>query len=418
MRISVCFLALAAACGSAPPKPVPDATREAVEPMPDAGARPANEPGGSSMGMADAGSDVLGAKADAGTARDGGANLREGPADAGVQAASAAGTAVADVSEALQKLPPAPPIPETPPFLPAVEESKDNPSTPEKVALGYKLFYDKRLSRDGSMSCESCHHPDLAYTSGNAVDPKVGGSMNKRNAPAMANVAYHQNGFYWDGRTPTMEAVCTAAWKGQLGVDKPDEVAAKLNAITAYRAEFQRAFESDATPKNVPLALAAFLRALKTGNAPWDKYEQGDAKAVSREARRGSQVFQNARCTLCHVPPLYTDSQFHNVGIGSDKPEAERDHGRMDATKDKADDGKFLTPSLRDVSRTAPYFHDGSAKALSDAVDRMLAGGVKNPNLDEKLRRAKLSPRDRRALLAYLEALAGQTTFPKAPDLP
>jgi cytochrome c peroxidase len=168
----------------------------------------------------------------------------------------------------------------------------------------------------------------------------------------------------------------------------------------------------------VPFALAAFLRALKSGNAPWDKYEQGDTKAASREARRGSQVFQNARCTLCHVPPLYTDSQFHNVGIGFDKPEAERDHGRMDATKDKADDGKFLTPSLRDVSKTAPYFHDGSGKALSDAVDRMLAGGVKNPNLDEKLKRAKVSPRDRRALLAYLESLTGQLTFPKAPDLP
>ena len=232
MRISVCVVALAIACGSAPPKPVPDSTRQAVEPMPDAGARPANEPGGSGMGLADAGSDVLGAKADAGMAADGGANLRDRMADAGAQATNTAGTAAADVTEALQKLPAAPPIPETPPFLPAVEESNDNPTTPEKVALGYKLFYDKRLSRDGSMSCESCHHPDQAYTSGNAVDPKVGGAMNKRNAPAMANVAYHQNGFYWDGRTPTMEAVTAAAWKGQLGVEKPDEVVAKLNAIT------------------------------------------------------------------------------------------------------------------------------------------------------------------------------------------
>src|SRR5206468_2056295 len=113
MRASVCLFALAVACGSAPPKPVPDDTRQAAQP--------------------------------------------------------------------------APPIPETPPFLPAVEESQDNPTTPEKVALGYKLFYDKRLSRDGSMSCESCHHPDQAYTSGNPVDPRVGGSMNKRNAPTMEN---------------------------------------------------------------------------------------------------------------------------------------------------------------------------------------------------------------------------------------
>src|SRR6267154_2201768 len=182
-------------------------------------------------------------------APDAGQGVAQGASEAGRSAAgavaaavSAADKAAADLAEALQKLPPAPPIPDTPIFLAAVEESKDNPTTPEKVALGYKLFYDKRVSRDGSMSCESCHHPDLAYTSGNAVDPKVGGSMNKRNAPAMANVAYHQNGFYWDGRTPTMEAVTAAAWKGQLGVEKPDEVAAKLNAITGYRAEFQRAF--------------------------------------------------------------------------------------------------------------------------------------------------------------------------------
>src|SRR5207237_2822621 len=143
MRTSLCILALAAACGSAPPKPVPDSTREAVEPMPDAGARPANEPGGTAMGMADAGPEVLGAKADAGMATDGGAGLRDRLADAGAQiagaassvagaakeagtqAATAAGKAAAEVSEALQKLPPAPPIPETPPFLPAVEESKD-----------------------------------------------------------------------------------------------------------------------------------------------------------------------------------------------------------------------------------------------------------------------------------------------------
>jgi cytochrome c peroxidase len=409
MRASVCLFALAVACGSAPPKPVPDDTRQAAEPMPDAGARPANEPGGTAMGVADAGPDTVGAHADGGPRGE----LEVG--DAGVRMSEASAT---ELNEAVQQLPPPPPIPETPPFLPAVEESQDNPTNPEKVALGYKLFYDKRLSRDGSMSCESCHHPDQAYTSGNPVDARVGGSMNKRNAPTMENVAYHQNGYYWDGRTATMEAVCAAAWKGQLGVDKPDEVAARLNAVMAYRAEFQRAFKSDASAKNVPLALASFLRALKTGNAPFDKFEQGEKAAISREARRGSQVFQTARCTLCHVPPLYTDSQFHNAGIGSDKPEDKRDHGRMDATKDKADDGKFLTPSLRDVAKSAPYFHDGSAKTLSDAVDRMLAGGVKNPNLDEKLKRSKISSRDRRALLAYLESLTGQNTFPKAPDLP
>jgi cytochrome c peroxidase len=316
----------------------------------------------------------------------------------------------------VQKLPPAPPIPDTPPFLPAVEESRDNPTTADKVWLGYQLFFDKRLSRDGSMSCESCHHPELAWTSGKATDPKVGGAPNKRNSPSMENVAYYQS-FYWDGRAPTMEAVTAAAWKGQLAAD-PDAIAAKLNGIIGYRAQFQRAFKEDATGKNIPMALSAFLRTLKTGNSKWDRFEQGEGDAVSMEARRGYRVFQNARCTLCHVPPLYTDSQFHNVGVGFDKPEAERDHGRMDATKDPKDDGKFKTPGLRDVVKTGPYFHDGGIATLSEAIDFMLKGGNKNPNRDEKLKPSRLSAKDRKALQAFLESLTGTATYTKAPELP
>jgi cytochrome c peroxidase len=407
MRVSLFAALLAAACSQAQPRPVTEATRESAGQPTDAGTPAANEAGGSSLGTEDAGfRQRADAAADAGL---------QAAADAGAKAAGAIGSAASDLAEAVQKLPPAPPIPDTPPFLPAVEESKDNPTTPDKVWLGYQLFFDKRLSRDGSMSCESCHHPELAWTSGNATDAKVGGT-NKRNAPSMENVAYFQS-FYWDGRTPTMEAVSAAAWKGQLGAD-PDAVAAKLNGVTGYRAQFQRAFKEDVTGKNVPMALAAFLRALKTGNAPWDKFEQGEGDAVSMEVRRGYRVFQNARCTLCHVPPLYTDSQFHNVGVGFDKPEADRDHGRMDATKDAKDDGKFKTPGLRDVAKTAPYFHDGSVKTLSEAIDFMLKGGIKNPNRDEKLKPSRLTAKDRKALQAFLESLTGTATFTKAPELP
>jgi cytochrome c peroxidase len=426
MRVALAAAMLLAACSEAQPKPVPDATREAAGQATDAGERPPNEP------RPDAGQDVVsgakqGASEAAGTVAAGTKEAAQGVAQgaseagraaaaAGAAGVAAAGTAAADVAEALQKLPPAPPIPDTPVFLPAVEESKDNPTTPEKVWLGYQLFWDKRLSKDGSMSCESCHHPELAWTSGKPTDPKVGGGPNKRNAPTVENVAYFRS-LYWDGRAPTMEAVSAAAWKGQLGAD-PDQAAAKLNAIVGYRAQFQRAFQEDATAKNVPMALAAFLRALKTGNAPWDKFEQGEGDAVSMQVRRGYRVFQSARCTLCHVPPLYTDSDFHNVGVGFDKPEAERDHGRMDATKDPKDDGKFKTPTLRDISKTAPYFHDGSVATLSQAVDFMLKGGIKNPNRDEKLKPNKLSAKDRKALQAFLEALAGTATFTKGPELP
>jgi len=426
MRIALAAAVLAAACSQAPPKPVPDATRDAAGQPVDAGQGGANEPapgagqdaaGGIKQGASEAAGNVeAGAKETAQKVGEGASEAGRWVVDAGAKAVSAAETAAADLAEALEKLPPAPPIPDTPIFLPAVEEPRDNPTTPEKVWLGYQLFFDKRLAKDGSMSCESCHHPELAWTSGKAVDPKVGGALNKRNAPTMENVAYYHS-FYWDGRAPTMEAVSAAAWKGQLGAD-PDAVAASLNAIGAYRAQFQRAFKEDATGKNTSMALAAFLRALKTGNAAWDKFEQGEGDAVSMEVRRGYRVFQNARCTLCHVPPLYTDAEFHNVGVGYDKPDAERDHGRMDATKDPKDDGKFKTPTLRDIAKTAPYFHDGSVNSLSDAVDFMLKGGIKNPNRDEKLKPNRLSAKDRKALQAFLESLTGTPSYTKAPELP
>jgi cytochrome c peroxidase len=313
-------------------------------------------------------------------------------------------------------LPAAPALPATPKGLPDMEDSKDNPTTPEKAALGQALFFDKRLSKDGSMACAECHHIDLAYTDGKALSAKVGGAMNKRNTPTVENLGYNHL-FYWDGRKPTLEAVSEAAWTGQLGADKA-AVSATLNQNATYKALFQRAFHEDATGDNIPKAFAAFLRTLKTGNSPWDQFEAGDKKAAAKDVQHGFEVFKTAGCALCHVPPLYTDGDFHNAGIGSDAPDDKKDHGRKDATKDDKDDGKLKTPTLRDVAKSAPYFHDGSAKTLDDALDVMLAGGKKNPGLDEKLKPQKLSKKDRAALKAFLGALSGTPTFTAEPTLP
>jgi cytochrome c peroxidase len=314
-------------------------------------------------------------------------------------------------------LAPPPPIPPNPAFLAEVKSPPDNPISPEKVQLGQMLFFEKRLSKDNSMGCAECHHIDKAYTDGRAVSPKVGGGMNKRNAPSMANLGLHEHGYYWDGRKGTLEAVSDAAWTGQLGAD-PATVVAKLNANPTYRAHFQRAFGGPATAQSVTWALGSFFRALHSGDSAWDRFEKGDKAAASAEAQRGFEVFKSAGCALCHVPPLYSDTDYHNAGIGSDKPADKRDHGRMDATKDAKDDGKFKTPSLRDVARTAPYFHDGSAASLDAAIDVMLAGGVKNPGLDEKLKPQKLDAKDRAALKAFLEALSGKLSLAEAPKLP
>ncbi len=318
----------------------------------------------------------------------------------------------------LPELPAAAALPAAPMFLNAPPENPDNPTTPEKVALGYRLFFDKRLAGDGSMPCEGCHHPDKGWSSGAALDAKVGGAMNKRNAPTMLNLGYH-TALYWDGRKPTIEATVEAAWQGQLGAkDKEADIAAALNAVPVYRAHFWRAFDQDADKATIVKALGSFLRALTAGDAPWDRYEKGDKAAVSADAIKGFEVFRSAGCAACHTPPLYSDMMFHQVGIGWDKPEGKRDHGRKDKTEGNEDDGKWKTPPLRNVALTAPYFHDGSVATLEAAIDVMLAGGAnlgKVDNMDEKMQEVTLKPGEKQQLRAFLEALTGTPAFAGAP---
>lgn len=344
------------------------------------------------------------------TPADGGSTAMMAGSDGGV-APTMAG------SQPLPQLTTPAPLPPTPQGLPSMEDSKDNPTTAEKAELGKMLFFDKRLSKDDSMACVDCHQPDKAWTDNKALSPKVGGALNKRNTPAVINMGYHSL-FYWDGRKPTLEDVSHAAWTGQLGADAK-AIDQKLGAIPMYRALFMRAFNKGPSGKGIKEALAAFLRVVRSGNSAWDKFEAGDKKAVSKEVQRGFEVFRKASCAQCHTPPLYTDLQFHNVGIGSDKAEAERDHGRMDATKDAADDGKFKTPTLRDIAKTAPYFHDGSVASLDEAIEYMAAGPKKGVAADEKWKAQKLTKKDKVALRAFLESLTSTASDGfTAPTLP
>ncbi|MEW5854565.1 MAG: cytochrome c peroxidase [Myxococcota bacterium] len=301
----------------------------------------------------------------------------------------------------------------TPLGLPELPDSADNPTTAAKVALGHALFFDKRLSKDDSMACVGCHLPDKGWATPNPVDAKVGGGMNKRNAPNLQNVGYHRL-FYWDGRMPTLEAVSNAAWKGQLGAE-PAEIAKKLNAVAGYQEMFQKAFNAEATADNIPQALAAFLRTLKNGESAFDRFTKGEAAALTEQQQRGWKLFQETGCMQCHVPPLFTDTGFHNVGIGMEAAEDKLDKGRTDATKDEADKGKFKTPSLRDAARTGPYFHDGSAKTLEEAITVMAQGGKKNPNLDPLLKPHDLKPEQVADLKAFIEGLNGKSTYAGPP---
>ncbi len=315
--------------------------------------------------------------------------------------------------EPVVNLPIAPAIAARPAPLSDFASPADSPFTPDTVELGHQLFFSNAMSKDGTMNCAACHIASQGWATPNTVDIKVGGAANKRNTPTVLNLAYHPT-FYWDGRMPSLEAVSNAAWKGQLGAD-PAAVATALNAIPEMKARFKRAYSQEASADNVPKALASFLRALTNAASPFDKFQAGDKTAISAEAQKGFEVFKKAGCINCHVQPLFSDLDFHNAGIGSDKPEAERDHGRKDATKDDHDEGKFKTPSLRNVALTAPYFHDGSAKTLADAIDIMASGGIKNPLLDGNLKRVMLNAKDKAALKAFLESLTGSSSYAGPP---
>ncbi len=302
------------------------------------------------------------------------------------------------------------------PEIKSYEEMKipaDNPMAAAKVELGKQLYYDKRLSGDGSRACYSCHLAEKGLTDGL---PTAIGAYNvklTRSSPTMWNIGYHKE-FYWDGRSKTLEAQAKAAWvggnmgaAGKDGKPGPEDICKKLDAIEGYRKQFQEVFGSGCTPDNASKALAAFMRTIVANKSAWVRFREGNQKALSPAARRGWKVFDEvAKCTNCHAGVLLTDLQFHTVGSGWDAEKKEfTDPGRFNVTKDERHKGAFKTPTLLDIGESAPYFHNGSVATLEEAVDLMLSGGIPNPVGDPNLEPRKLTPRQRADLLAFLRAL-------------
>ncbi len=305
----------------------------------------------------------------------------------------------------------------------AMKIPADNPMTPAKVELGKQLYYDARLSGDGSRSCYSCHLAEHGLTDGKPTAVGAYGVALPRSSPTLWNIGYHSE-FYWDGRSKPLEAQAKAAWSGgnmgasgKEGRPSMDDICAKLNRIPGYRKQFQAVFGQDATPDNVAKAIAAFERTIVSDQAAWIRFREGNESAVSKAARRGWKVFnEKAKCTNCHDGLLLTDQQYHNVGIGMKDPNP--DLGRYNATKNERDKGAFKTPTLLDISKSAPYFHNGSVATLEDAVDTMLGGGMDNPYLDRvNLKPVKLSKQERADLLAFLRSLNVEYKV-AAPTLP
>ena len=280
----------------------------------------------------------------------------------------------------------------------------DNPITSEKLTLGARLFEETRLSADGRTSCASCHQPERAFTDGRRVSRGVFGRDGRRNVPSILNRGYG-TAFAWDGRAASIEDQVRRAISGNSDLGLPVAAAAdRLTRDAAYAAMFDAAFGAPVSEDRLVRAIATFVRGTLSGDSPFDRFLNGDAMALSASARRGYDVFtRQARCSRCHAGPLLTDDDLHNTGVSWG-----RDAGRFEVTGLPQVRGRFKTPSLRNVTVTAPYMHDGSITTLEGVVTFYNKGGGRNPNLDPAIRALRLTSAERSDLLAFLRTLQGE----------
>ena len=223
----------------------------------------------------------------------------------------------------------------------------DNPLTPERVALGRDLFFEKRLSRDGSVSCATCHDPQLAYTDKEPVAVGVDGQKGTRRTPRLINRAYGKS-FFWDGRAATLEEQVLKPIANPIEMDLAvEDAVALLSADADYAAKFEAAFLGEPSAERLSFALAAYVRTILSGDSPYDRYLAGDEAALTPDQKRGLDLFRGkAACAVCHVGPNLTDERFHNTGVGWAEGEL-ADEGRAAVTGNSKDRGAFKTPPLR-----------------------------------------------------------------------
>lgn len=298
-----------------------------------------------------------------------------------------------------------------------VKVPEDNPQSTPKVELGHQLFFDKRLSGDGSRSCYSCHSNEHGNGGSAALETAPKGKKLTRHSPSIWNVGLLSK-LFWDGRVNSLEAQASEALEGELmglGRGKLAAKAAELGKIPGYKELFQAAFPGEgATAKNVTQALAAYERTLVCNDTPFDKYGAGDKHALTDDQKHGYMIFtERAKCDTCHQPPYFSNAfntdagNFFNIGIGTEnKAEASVDVGRMAVTQKDTDWAAFKPPSLRNVSNSAPYFHDGSRATLEEAVRFMAGGGHENKNRTPVMVDKKLSDEEVRLIVAFLGSLS------------
>lgn len=333
--------------------------------------------------------------------------------------------------------------------LPKVPVPADNPITPAKISLGRKLFYDRRLSINNTFSCAMCHIPEQGFTS-NEMATAVGveGRTVKRNSPTLYNVGY-QTRLFHDARENTLEQQVWAPLLAHNEMANPSigNVIDKINNNTDYAGLFEQAFGKPPGMENIGMALASYERSLNSGNSPFDRWYFGkDSRALTDQAQRGFALFTGqARCNQCHTIAdeyaLFTDNQLHNTGIGfkaamgkpvkpvqrvqvapgvyADVPTTvvesvseikANDLGRYEVSQNPKDRWHYKTPTLRNITLTAPYMHDGSIANLREVVSFYNQGGIANENLDPLIKPLQLNNKQIDDLVEFLKALAGDNT--------
>lgn len=287
-----------------------------------------------------------------------------------------------------------------------------------KVELGKQLYFDGRLSKDNAIACAFCHNPFTGFADPRQTSIGVGGGIGGRQSPTVYNTGFIPLQF-WDGRAGSLEEQAIGPIVNPVEMAETHEnVVKKLGKIKGYQQQFRAVFGTDVNLQGIAEAIAAYERTIISTNSAFDKYVLGDAKAMDETAIRGMALFKSkARCILCHNGPNFTDNQFHNLGVPQVGPMKE-DLGRFYVTRLEHDKGAFKTPTLRSITETAPYMHDGFFKTLDAVVDFLDQGGGPNTNLSPMLKSLGLTPQEKSDLIAFLRALTGEKIKFEMPKLP
>ena len=306
-------------------------------------------------------------------------------------------------------------LPATPPH------PEDNVSSPQRVELGKKLFFDPRLSGDGNMSCASCHSPLLGWSDGLPTGKGVKSMVLDRASPTVFNTGYN-NIQMWDGRKKTLEEQAMGPMEASVEMNMDTKKLFKwLNGNEGYRALFQEAYpgqpiDADSLSK----AMATFERTVISNTSPFDQWVAGKRNALTPDQIKGFALFidpQKANCTACHSGPNFTDNSFHNLGLASFGKE-NADMGRYAQRPVASLKGAFKTPTVREAAATAPYFHDGSAKTLDELVEFYSKGGIVRTNLSKSIKPLTLTKEEEAQLVAFMKALSSPSQPFVLPTLP